>query len=283
MGCRKLTYLSAKRQNETTENTGLKVVYRAKNLGQGFLRVDPLAHLREWVSPYNFVQNNPIMRTDPTGALDGDYFDKDGTHLGSDGIDDGKVYTVEGTSKFNANDFGEGGKYFNNQSGFNEANGNGYSVSEIGMDSDLGKMMRTVYAEAAGQGSESKLAVAEVIRNRANDNTAPSKANKYTAQFSGVSTYGEVVGQSGQFESVQSGAARYSNPLSVTSGNIIEQRAFVGSAGAAIKAHYQNTSTAGGALFFYSPYITAPSWTTVLQKVNVSGVSNSNFRFYKYK
>lgn len=32
--------------------------------------VDPLAHLREWVSPYNFVQNNPIKRIDPTGALD---------------------------------------------------------------------------------------------------------------------------------------------------------------------------------------------------------------------
>lgn len=32
--------------------------------------MDPLAHLREWVSPYNFVQNNPIKRIDPTGALD---------------------------------------------------------------------------------------------------------------------------------------------------------------------------------------------------------------------
>jgi len=43
-----------------------------------FLSVDPLAHMREWVSPYNFVQNNPINRTDPTGALDGEY-DVDGT------------------------------------------------------------------------------------------------------------------------------------------------------------------------------------------------------------
>ncbi|MCB0481361.1 MAG: hypothetical protein KDC83_07995 [Flavobacteriales bacterium] len=31
---------------------------------------DPLAYLRNWVSPYNFVQNNPIIRIDPTGALD---------------------------------------------------------------------------------------------------------------------------------------------------------------------------------------------------------------------
>lgn len=29
-----------------------------------------MAHLREWVSPYNFVQNNPLNRIDPDGAFD---------------------------------------------------------------------------------------------------------------------------------------------------------------------------------------------------------------------
>jgi len=43
-----------------------------------FLSVDPLAHLREWLSPYNFVQNNPINRVDPTGALDDWVQDADG-------------------------------------------------------------------------------------------------------------------------------------------------------------------------------------------------------------
>lgn len=155
--------------------------------------------------------------------------------------------------------------------------------TEISMDSDLGQMMRTVYAEAAGQGAKSKLAVAEVIRNRADDNTKPSAANSYTAQFSNVSTYGEVVNQKGQFESVQKGVSRYSDPLSVTKGNVLEQKAFVGSASAAIKAHFQNTNTADGALFFFSPYIKAPSWSTVLKEVDVSGVSKSDFKFYKYK
>ena len=41
--------------------------------------VDPMAHEREWVSPYNFVQNNPILRIDPNGALDDKYeVDKSG-------------------------------------------------------------------------------------------------------------------------------------------------------------------------------------------------------------
>lgn len=35
-----------------------------------WVSTDPMANKREWLSPYNFVQNNPILRTDPTGALD---------------------------------------------------------------------------------------------------------------------------------------------------------------------------------------------------------------------
>jgi RHS repeat-associated protein len=38
-----------------------------------FRQVDPLAQQRNWVSPYNYVQNNPVMRIDPTGKLDDDY------------------------------------------------------------------------------------------------------------------------------------------------------------------------------------------------------------------
>ncbi len=37
-----------------------------------FVSVDPLATERQWLNPYNYVQNNPLNRIDPNGALDDD-------------------------------------------------------------------------------------------------------------------------------------------------------------------------------------------------------------------
>jgi len=53
-----------------------------------FLQIDPML---QYSSPYTYVGNNPLAFIDPTGML-GEFFDGNGRHLGSDGIDDGKVY-----------------------------------------------------------------------------------------------------------------------------------------------------------------------------------------------
>ncbi|WP_423149775.1 RHS repeat-associated core domain-containing protein, partial [Rubrolithibacter danxiaensis] len=61
-----------------------------------FTTVDPLSEKRNWLTPYNYVQNNPIIRIDPTGALDEyrEEVDEDGnvkrtkiSNLGGDKVD----------------------------------------------------------------------------------------------------------------------------------------------------------------------------------------------------
>jgi hypothetical protein len=41
--------------------------------------------------------NNPILRNDPLGDVDGDYYNEKGEHIGNDGKDDNKVYVVRTT------------------------------------------------------------------------------------------------------------------------------------------------------------------------------------------
>lgn len=48
-----------------------------------FTTVDPMAHIRESLSPYNYCSNNPILRVDPDGALDEPVYGSDGTYRGN--------------------------------------------------------------------------------------------------------------------------------------------------------------------------------------------------------
>ncbi|UII76006.1 hypothetical protein LV716_17335 [Flagellimonas sp. HMM57] len=64
---------------------------------------DPLTEEREWVNPYNFVQNNPIIRTDPTGLLDTYGVNNDGdvvwlddkTYLDENGNEVDRLYAID--------------------------------------------------------------------------------------------------------------------------------------------------------------------------------------------
>jgi len=89
MGCRKLTYY-------TTETTPLKVAtgkgLESEKVVQGFLSVDPLAHMFPHQSPYMAMDGNPILMIDPTGMSATKYEDEMGNFLAE--TDDGSTDVV---------------------------------------------------------------------------------------------------------------------------------------------------------------------------------------------
>ncbi len=87
---------------ELQDELGLNMYdYGARNydpaLGR-WMNLDPMAEKRNWLSPYNYVQNNPILKIDPDGMLDGDYFDSEGNYMGSDSVNDKNIYIVNNSN-----------------------------------------------------------------------------------------------------------------------------------------------------------------------------------------
>ncbi len=242
-----------------------------------WLSVDPLAHERERLTPYNFVSNNPILRTDPTGALDGDYFDEDGNHLGNDGIDDGKIYKVEGSSKFNIDDFKEGGKYFENQTEFNENNGDGFYVTEVGFDSDLSTLARIGYAEFRGSNNTEQQVGMDITLNRVGSDRYPN-------------TLSGVIEQPRQYSSLNEGdpnRAFYENPASTLT-NPANRNAWVRSVSNSMSIlNGTNRGISQGATLYYSPRSmvprnSKPNWNfNILTEINVQGVRSSHLKLFR--
>ena len=63
--------------------------------------VDPMSDKYPSLSPYNYCAWNPMKIVDPDGAEIGDYYDKYGNYLGTDGVEDNKLYLVTDESEIN--------------------------------------------------------------------------------------------------------------------------------------------------------------------------------------
>src|SRR5574344_486963 len=115
---------------------------------------DPMAEKRYNMSPYVYVKNNPILKIDPDGMLDDDYyFDNLGIikyYIKNDLPDKFYLQNSNGTVCYNNENF-----------------------NQIDLHSELGYLSRLIYAEAGGENQVSKEAVGEVIKNRVEETKYP--------------------------------------------------------------------------------------------------------------
>ncbi len=93
-----------KQEKEFSDGLGLEMYnFGVRNYDPQIARwfqIDPFFNIREWLTGYNYVQNNPIIRVDPTGAVDwkknqeGDYeYDADLTEENaSERLGEGEKY-----------------------------------------------------------------------------------------------------------------------------------------------------------------------------------------------
>ena len=63
-----------------------------------WLSVDPMSDKYASLSPYVYCADNPLKLVDPNGEEIGDYFSLSGKYLGTDGLNDDKVYFVNNKS-----------------------------------------------------------------------------------------------------------------------------------------------------------------------------------------
>ena len=114
-----------------------------------WMNIDPLAERRNWLTPYNFVQNNPILRIDPTGLLDDYGLDQNGKVELIKETDD-KTDTLYSVTR---NEDGELVKDSNGEVVKNDTNGDGQVADGDSVTVEKGllnNIENTTYTESDG-------------------------------------------------------------------------------------------------------------------------------------
>jgi spore germination cell wall hydrolase CwlJ-like protein len=212
----------------------------------------------------------------------GDYYDYYGNHLGNDDIDDGKIYMVEGSSKFKIEDFKKGGKYHNNQIKYNEDNKDNKDsnfVNEVDNSSDLSLLSRIGYAEFRGSNSKEQQVGMYITMNRVKDKKYPNTLEK-------------VIRQPWQYSSLNKNDPnkKYFDDPASTLSNKANKDAWIRSVSNAISIIYgDNRGISQGATLYYSPRSmippnSLPKWNfNILQEINITGIRSSHLKIYQLK
>lgn len=144
---------------------------------------------------------------------------------------------------------------------------------EIAIDSDLGRMASAVYAEMEGGDFNSKLIVAESIKNR-----TELSENLYEH----AETYEEAIDAA--YDVSDPGSTRfdeYTNPINSYDGDPLAQDKFVESMSAAIKTHYgtDNSEIGQGVIFYNSSnatiYDNNPGMEKIILNIEANGIAGA--------
>jgi len=129
------------------------------------------------------------------------------------------------------------------------------------MDSDLGYMIRTVYAEMRGGDDNAKSIVAESIKNRSEMNSGYEKAD---------GTYKGIVNKAYDVTKASDGAnAVFNSPKDFIYKNSIETNAWRSSVGASLKAHFNVSNVGKGVIFYNSTSSTYYDKNSKMEKITL--------------
>ncbi|HEY3390234.1 MAG TPA: DUF6443 domain-containing protein, partial [Prolixibacteraceae bacterium] len=213
---------------------------------------DPMGEKHYNYTPYAYVYNNPITLIDPLG-LDSVYFSTQGK------VVDRKVNKSQ--DKFFTRTYEE--KKVSTEDGSTVTTGTETKDTEISMDSDIGTIARTTYAEMRGGDDNAKSIVAESIVNRSN--LPDGSYEKADGTITGIvnKSY-DVTKNTNKANPV------FKNPENYFNNNSTENSAWLSSLGSAVKAYYGNSNVGKGVIFYNSSSSTIYDKNPNMQKINLS-------------
>lgn len=243
---------------ELDEETGMYYYEARYYAPPTFTSRDPFFEKYFWLSPYAYCANNPVKYVDPTGCEIGDFYDRKGNYLGNDGEQDGKIYLLKKgyrakTENTNVNWGGTlSEKHVNELKSKSE---------EISMESDLGYMIRAVYAEMRGGDDNAKAIVAESIYNRSRLSCGYEKAD---------GTYIGIVNKFYDVAKTNNAANNvFENPIEYIYKNSIETSAWRSSVKASLKAHFGISDIGKGVIFYNSSSSTYYDNNNKMEKITL--------------